>query len=60
MLLGEKYKNLLYFIIVKDFIVKKCFNYLVNLVNFLRWIGKKKLKDDIFEMSLIILIFLKK
>lgn len=42
MLLGEKYKNLLYFIIVKDFIVKKCFNYLVNLVNFLLWIGKKK------------------
>lgn len=42
MLLGEKYKNSLYFITAKDSTVKKCPNHLANPVNSLLWTGKKK------------------
>lgn len=58
MLLGEKYKNSLYFITAKDSTVKKCPNHLANPVNSLLWTGKKKkLKDDTFEMPLTTLTF---
>lgn len=57
---GKKYKNSLYFITAKDFTVKKCPNHLANPVNSLRWTGKKKLKDDTFEMPLTTLTFLRK
>lgn len=54
---GKSIKTL---ITAKDFSVKKCPNHLANPVNSLRWTGKKKLKDDTFEMPLTTLTFLKK